>query len=106
MDSRFRGYEPAFELGKVRGASNIDGCQTPSAAADESEVSAESGRGPWRGLLDVACIVRHFRSCLECNRCGGNDSLFEGGELGVSHVGQPSRNCLSHNVYPILRRWM
>src|SRR4029077_16161849 len=47
----------AFDSGKVRGASNI------GWLSDTASVSGESGRGIRRGILDVACIVRHFRSC-------------------------------------------
>ena len=54
-----------------------------------SLVSAELGRGIRRRILDAACVVRHFRSCLEHNRRGGNHSLFEGGELSVGHVAEP-----------------
>jgi hypothetical protein len=54
----------AFDSGKVRGASNI------GWLSDTASVSGESGRGIRRGILDVACIVRHFRSCLQYNRSG------------------------------------
>ena len=57
----------------------LAGCQTPSEAADEFSVGAESGKGVRRGILDVAVrqlarIVRHFRGRLEHDRCGGNHS--------------------------------
>ena len=73
----------AFDSGKVRGASNIGGL---SEAADEFWVSAELGRGIRRGILDVACIIRHFRSCLQHNRCGGNHSLFKRGKFRIRHI--------------------
>jgi hypothetical protein len=42
-----------------------------------------------RRILDVACIVRHFRSCLEHDRCGGNHPRLEGGKLGIGHIAEP-----------------
>ena len=41
-------------------------------------------------LLGGSVAVRLLvRGCLQHNRGGGNHSLFEGGKLGVGHVGQP-----------------
>ena len=56
------------------------------------EVSGESGKGIRRGILDVTRIVRHFRGCLQHNRCGGNHPRLEGGELSVGHVAEPFRD--------------
>jgi hypothetical protein len=80
-------------------------CQTPSEAADEFWVSAESGRGIRRRILDAACVVRHFRSCLEHNRRGGNHSLFEGGELSVGHIAEPFRYRVSRKMQIQGLRW-
>ena len=70
------------------------------------EVSGESGKGIRRGILDVgACVVRHFRSCLQHNRCGGNHSLFKGGELSIGHVAEPFGDRVSRKVQIQRLRW-
>jgi hypothetical protein len=40
-------------------------------------------------LLAENKIPIGFRSCLQHNRCGGNHSLFKGGELSIGHVAKP-----------------
>jgi hypothetical protein len=64
------------------------------------KITSRSGRGIRRGILNVglARIVHHVRSCLQHNRCGGNHPLFEGCELGVSHVGQSFRYRISRKM--------
>ena len=56
-------------------------------------------------VRSLACIVRHFRSCLEHNRRGGNHSLFEGGELGVGHVAEPFRDRIGRKMQIQRLRW-
>jgi hypothetical protein len=56
-------------------------------------------------VRQLACIVRHFRSCLQHNRCGGNHSLFEGGELGVSHVAESFRDRIGRKIQIQRLRW-
>ena len=74
-------------------------CQTPSEAADKFLVSAEFRQGhPAANPRRRTCVVRHFRSCLEHNRRGGNHSLFEGGELSVGHIAEPFRDRVSRKM--------
>ena len=42
---------------------------------------------------------------LEHNRCGGNYSLFEGGEFGVGHIGQPFRDRIGRKMQIQGLRW-
>ena len=58
-----------------------------------------------RGILDVACIVRHVRSCLQHNRCGGNHPRLEGGELGVGHIAEPFRDRIGGKMQIQRLRW-
>ena len=44
------------------------------------------------------CIVRHFRSCLQHNRCGGNHPRLEGGEFSVGHVAEPFGDRVSRKM--------
>jgi hypothetical protein len=70
-----------------------------------AQITSQSGKGIRRGILDVACIIRHFRSCLQHDRGGGNHSLFKGCELGVSHVGEPPRDRFSREMKIYALRW-
>jgi hypothetical protein len=42
---------------------------------------------------------------LEHDRCGGNHSLFEGGELGVGHVAEPFRDRIGRKMQIQRLRW-
>ena len=65
-----------------------------------------SGRSVRWGILDVACIIRQFRSCLQHNRCGGNHPRLEGGELGVGHVAEPFGNRIGRKMQIQRLRWV
>ena len=50
-------------------------------------------------------IVRHFRSCLQHNRCGGNHPRLEGGEFGVGHVAEPFGDRIGRKMQIQGLRW-
>jgi hypothetical protein len=64
--------------------------------------------GIWVAHWFLICFIRNKKPTIFCScrcstlrtrrRCGGNHSLFEGGELSVGHIAEPFRYRVSRKV--------